>query len=197
MTENIPPIPPAPQSYPSHALSGVIPGNEPPYGPPQPYTQPPPAPYGQQPYGQPQYAPYPPQQYPPTAPWQQTGPSKAKSSGFRVASGIIGIVLGTWLFIPSIAGFNNGSSTAFMAFLILLAALGNITAGILLLVSQRNRTKGAPATSLSTAGFALLLGFIGLVVEYYGAALFVTSLILAAPILIVMGIGLSREKRGA
>jgi hypothetical protein len=195
LTENNPPIPPAPQpgGYPSHAPSGVIPGNEPPYGPPQPYNQSSPAPYGQQPYAQPQYTPYPPQQY--AAPqWQPT--QKSKSSGFRVASGIIGIVLGTWLLVPSIAGFASGSSTAFMAFLILVAALGNITAGIVLLANQRGRTRGAPITSLSLAGFALLLGFIGLWVEYFGAALLVSTLLLAAPVLIVMGIGLSREKRG-
>jgi hypothetical protein len=83
-----------------------------------------------------------------------------------------------------------------MAFLILLAGLGNITAGILLLANQRSRTKGPTVTSLSTAGFALLLGFIGLAVEYYGGALFVTALLLSAPVLIIMGIGLSREKRG-
>lgn len=196
MTENIPPIPPAPQydaprGYPSHGPDGPIPGNAPPYGPPQPYTQAPPTPYGQQPYAPPQYAPY-----PPAAQWAPAGPLKPRSSGFRVAAGIVGIVLGTWLFIPSIAGFSEGSA-AFMAFLILVAALGNITAGIVLLANQRGRSQGSPITSLSFAGFALLLGFIGLVVEYYGAALLVTTLLLASPVLIVMGIGLSREKRGA
>jgi hypothetical protein len=130
-------------------------------------------------------------------PWVRAKQPRAKSSGFRVAAGIIGIVLGVWLLVPSIAGFQNTGGVVFMAFLILLAALANITAGILLLVNQRSRTNGAPATSLSAAGSALLLGFIGVAVEYYGAALFVTSLLLAAPVLILLGIGLSREKRGA
>lgn len=200
MTENIPPIPPAPQAdaprgYPSHGHGGPIPGNEPPYGPPQPYTQAPPAPYFQQPYAPPQYAPYPQQQYPPAAQWAPAGPLKPKSSGFRVAAGIVGIVLGTWLLMPSIAGFSDGSA-AFMAFLILVAALGNVTAGIVLLANQRGRSQGSPITSLSFAGFALLLGFIGLAVDYYGAALLVTTLILAAPVLIVMGLGLAKERRG-
>jgi hypothetical protein len=197
LTENIPPVPPAPPhphanwpqpgqgSYPSHGPDGPIPGNEPPYGPPQPYTPPG---YGQQPY--------PPQQY--TVPqWQLAAPAKAKSSGYRVAAGIVEIVLGTWLLIPSIAGFSNGSSTAFMAFLVLVAALGNIAAGIVLLANQRGRGQGSPITSLSFAGFALFLGLIGLAVTYFGAALFVSALLLATPVLIVMGIGLSREKRGA
>jgi hypothetical protein len=200
MTDSVPPVPPAPQydvpkSYPSHGPDGPIPGNEPPYGPPQPYTQVPPAPYGQQPYAQPQYAPYPSQQYPPAAQWAPAGPPKPKSSGFRVAAGIVGIVLGTWLFVPSIAGFGEGS-TAFMAFLILVAALGNLTAGIVLLANQRGRSQASPITCLSFAGFAVLLGFIGLAVEYYGGALLVTTLLLAAPILIILGIGLSRENRG-
>ncbi|MDR6416982.1 hypothetical protein [Pseudarthrobacter sulfonivorans] len=84
-----------------------------------------------------------------------------------------------------------------MALLILLAALGNITSGILLLANQRNRTRWAPVTSMSTAGFVLLLGFMGLMIDYYGGALLVISLLLAGPVLILLGIGLAREKRNA
>ena len=203
MTQNIPPVAPAPQpgqqlpSYPPHAPSGVFPGNEPPFGPPQPYAQPAPPAYGQQHYQHLQYAPYPPQQYAPAPQWATPGPPRPKSSGFRIAAGIVGIVLGTWLFIPSIAGFQNTGGVVFMAFLILVAALGNITAGIVLLANQRSRTRAAPVTSLSFASFALLLGWIGLAVTYFGPALFASSLLLSAPVLIVMGIGLSREQRGA
>ena len=207
MTENIPPVPPAPQS------SGGLSGNQPPYGRPQPYAQSAPPSYGQQP----QYAPYPPQQYahvstfgpphqyasvPPFGPPQPYihtrpfGQQGAKSSGYRVAAGIVSIVFGTLLLIPSIAGFRS-SSLAFIALLILLAALGNITSGILLLANQRSRTKWAPVTSISTAGFALLLGFIGLTIDYYGGTLLLISLLLAAPVLILLGIGLARERRTA
>lgn len=118
----------------------------------------------------------------------------AKSSGFRVAAGIVSIVFGTLLLLPAIAGARS-SGIAFMALLILLAALGNITSGILLLAHQRHRTKWAPVTSISTAGFALLLGFIGLTIDYYGGALLVISMLLAAPVLILLGIGLARENR--
>jgi hypothetical protein len=199
LSENVTPEPavPQPASYPSHAPSGAISGNEPPYGPPQPYAPPAPPAYGQQQYLQPQYAPYPPpQQYAPAMQWQP-GPPRMKSSGYRVASGIVGIVLGAWLIIPSIAGFQQTGGVIFMAFLILVAALGNITAGIVLLANQRNRTMGAPVTSLAFAGFAMLLGLLGLVVTYFGIALFVSCLLLATPVLIIMGIGLSRERVGA
>jgi hypothetical protein len=153
--------------------------------------------YGQQPYPQAtHYNPFQPQQYSPDGQWAPPGSPRPKSSGFRVASGIVEIVLGTWLLIPSIAGFQSGP-TAFMAFLILVAALGNITAGIVLLANQRGRTQGPPITSLTFAGFALLLGLIGLAVTYFGAALLVSAIALGAPVLIVMGIGLSREKHGA
>lgn len=205
MTENIPPIPPAPhphanwpqpgasEGYPSHGPDGPIPGNEPPYGPPQPYTPAPQPPYGQHPYPQPQLAPYPPQQYAP-APWA-AGP-KPKSSGYRVAAGIVGIVLGIWLLIPSISGFEE-SGEGLMSFVLLVAALGNVTAGIILLATQRSRYQGPPITSLSFAGLALLLGVIGLAVPYFGITLLFFTLLLAVPVLVVMGIGLSREKRGA
>jgi hypothetical protein len=192
MNDSIPPIPPAPQ----------YPGNQVPdgYGPP-PFAPHPPAgqPYpqrAQQPY--PYQAPYPQQQYgmyaTTAAGWD---PNRPKSSGFRVAAGIVGIVCGAWFLVPSIAGFSAGRSTAFMAFLILVAALGNITCGIVLLANHRGRSQGAPVTSLSFAGFALLLGLIGLAVAYFGPALFVSALLLATPVLIVMGIGLSRERRSA
>lgn len=203
MTQNIPPVPPAPQpgqqpyGHPADAPSGAIPGGAQYFRPPQPYAKPAHPAYGQQQYQHPQYFPYPPQQYMPATQWARLGPPRPESSGFRVAAGIVGIVLGTWLFIPSIAGFQNTGGVVFMAFLILVAALGNITAGIILLANQRSRTRAAAVTSLSFAGFALLLGLIGLAVSYFGAALFVSSLLLSVPILIVMGIGLSREQRGA
>ncbi|HET6268807.1 MAG TPA: hypothetical protein VFE00_01890 [Arthrobacter sp.] len=176
MKENVPPVPPAPQ-YPAQRPAG--------------YDQLAP-PYLQQT----QYAPYPPQ-FVPAGHRSPAGPPRPKSSGFRVASGIIGIVLGSWLLVPSIAGFESSGGVVFTAFLILLSALGNVTAGIVLLANQRGRLRGSPVTSLSFAGFALLVGLIGLAVPFYGPALFVSTLLLAAPVLIIMGLGLSREKRGA
>jgi hypothetical protein len=56
-------------------------------------------------------------------------------SGFRISPGIIGIVLGAILLMPAIAGFGEGN-VVFMAFLILAATLGNITAGIVLLTRR-------------------------------------------------------------
>lgn len=190
LTENVPPVPPAPE-HPHANWPQQGQGTYPSYGPPQPQNPP-----G---YGQhlPQYAPYPPQQYAPAGQWPQAGPPRPKSSGYRVAAGIVEIVLGVWLILPSIAGFGLGGGAAFMGFLALVAALGNIAAGIVLLAHQRNRTQGAPVTSLSFAGLALLLGLIGLSVPYIGGALFVFALVLATPVLIVMGLGLAKEKRTA
>ncbi|WP_427004745.1 hypothetical protein [Pseudarthrobacter sp. H2] len=191
MTENIPPVPKAPQ-YPAQPPAGY---DQPPqqYAPPASYQQPYPQQQQYAPFPPQQYAPYPPQQYVPQ--WAPAGPRLPKSSGFRVASGIVGIVLGAWLFIPSIAGFGHG--LAFLAFMVLIAALGNLVAGIVLLANQRGRLRGAPVTALSFAGFTLFLGLIALAVEYFGPALLVTTLPLATAVLVVMGIGLSREKRGA
>ncbi|MET4144233.1 hypothetical protein [Arthrobacter sp. UYCo732] len=196
MTENIPPVPPAPQppSYPVQGPFGPVQGNEPPYGPPQTYAQQAPPAFGQAPYGQPPYASYSPQQYAPQ--WQT--PAKPKMSGLRIAAGIICILLGVFLLLPSLAGLVAGPGDAkFLGFLVLLASLGNITSGILLLINQRNRSKWAPVTSLSTAGFALFLGFVGLMHDYYGVTLFIFSLLLAAPVLILLGIGLALDKKTA
>src|SRR4051794_7816290 len=109
MTENYPPVPPAPQQQPE----GFQPPSSQPFqGHQQPqYGQPTPSPYSQQPYPQPpvygqqphaqqsQYS-YSPQQY--ASQWSQPVAPRPKSSGFRIASGIVGIVLGFFLLIASV-----------------------------------------------------------------------------------------------
>lgn len=180
MNDSIPPVPPSPQH----------PGNPVPEG-----------------YAPPQYAPRPPAGYPsleqsplPNAVYTKAprglDPEGPGASGFRTAAGVVGIVCGVWFLVPSIAGFQNGGGDAFMAFLILVAALGNATAGIVLLVNRRQRGRRAPRASLGFAGFAMALGLIGTAVPYYGAALLVSAVALAAPVLIITGIGLAKEKRG-
>jgi hypothetical protein len=203
LTENYPPVPPAPrqpEGYPQQA-PGPVRANQPPQ-----YPQTAPAPYGQQPYpqqpsygqqpypqqpsyGQPQYAPYPPQQ--PTPQWAPAA-AKPTSSGFRVAAGIVGIVLGFILLLASGAGFGANSIAGL---LLLIAALGNITSGIVLLTMQRGKTRGAPITSISFAGFALLAALMA--VPFIGGAVLLFAVILATPVLVVMGMGLSREMRAA
>jgi hypothetical protein len=210
MTNDIPPIPPAPQHPGQPAPEGYgLPRDAPQPPVSQPYPQPVEQPYFQQP---PPYAAYP-QQPPPYAaypqlPQQRYGmyaksphgwdPNRPKSSGFRVAAGIVGIACGTWFLVPSFAGFQNEGEggVVFLAVLILVAALGSTTAGIVLLANQRQRGPAAPVTSLGFAGFTMLLGLVGLAVPYYGAALLLSAVALAGPILIVMGLGLAREKRG-
>lgn len=197
MTNDIPPIPPAPQHPGNPAPEGYGPPRyapQPPVG--QPYPQPVQQPYFQQP---PPYAAYPQQ---PQGMYAKSphgwDPNRPKSSGFRVAAGIVGIACGTWFLVPSFAGFQNEGEggVVFLAVLILVAALGSTTAGIILLANQRQRGPVAPVTSLGFAGLTMLLGLVGLAVPYYGAALLLSAVALAGPILIVMGLGLAREKRG-
>lgn len=177
MNDSIPPIPPAPP----HQNPGnrVPDGYAAPQYAPQPYPQQPRQPYGA-------YAKAP----------RVSDPNRSKSSGFRVAAGIVGIVCGVWFLVPSIAGSQNGGGDAFMAFFILAAALGNLAAGIVLLAKHRRRGQRAPMASLGFAGLAMVLGLVGMAIPYYGAALLVSAVALAAPVLVVMGIGLAKERRG-
>lgn len=195
MTDNYPPVPPAPQQPQGQPFTapGSFQGSQ----PSQAYTQAPPPGYGQQPYpqqhhnqqyGQPQYAPYPPQQYAPQ--WSQPVAPKPKSSGFRVAAGIIGIVLGFVLLLACGVGFR---ANAVAGLLLLIAALGNIASGIVLLAMQRGKTRGAPITAISFAGFALLAGLMA--IPFVGGAILFFTVLLATPLLVVMGLGLSREMK--
>ncbi|HEX9089037.1 MAG TPA: hypothetical protein VF867_16085 [Arthrobacter sp.] len=160
LTENHPPVPPAPKQ-------------------PEPAAAAPPLPaYAQQPgpYGQ----------------WVPE-PVQAAPSGYRVAAGIIAIVLGCWLFMQF--GVGTARGLGFLAFLSLVAAGGNLASGIVLLAKQRGRLRGAPVTALCFAGFALLLGLVHAAVAG-GPVISLFSFLLAVPLLIVLGIGLSRERRG-
>lgn len=192
MTENISPIPPTPRqgpSHPSHAPSGPVQGNESAYGTPQQDNQPHPVANGQQlQYSHPQYG----QVSPQYSPQWHPAAREPKSSGFRVAAGIVGIVLGAVLLFGSMAGFG---SNAIAGLLLLVAALGNVTTGTVLLASQRGRTPGAPITSISFAGFALLAAL--LAVPFIGGAVLFFVVLLAAPVIILLGLGLAREKSGA
>lgn len=180
MNDSIPPIPPSPQ-HPGNPVPGG-------YAPPQ-YAPRPPAGYPYLEQSQLPYGVY-------TKDARGLDPKGPGASGFRTAAGVVGIVCGVWFLVPSIAGSQNGGADTFMAFLILAAALGNVTAGIVLLVNRRQRGRRAPRTSLGFAGFTMALGLVGTALPYYGAALLVSAIALAAPVLIIMGIGLAKEKRG-
>jgi hypothetical protein len=143
---------------------------------------------------------YPDKQQAPAGQWVPSGPPLPKSSGYRVASGIVAIVLGCWLFIASMASFasNYFSSglVTLMSLLFLVAALGNLTSGIVLLAKNRSRLRAAPVTVLTFAALPLLLGLAGFFGGYtYSILVVASSLIFSVPVFIVMGIGLSREKR--
>lgn len=199
LTENTPPVPPAPehpyanwpqpgqgQNYPSHG----------PYGPPQPYTPPG---YVQQP----QYA-YPPQQgqyqaqpYPQHygQPYGQQGwggPQKP-GNGMRTASGVLTIVMGAWTLLCAFSGFGGGKPG--LATFLFLTALAAVTAGILVLTLRRN--KGVQIFALTSSGLAALLALIGPLADYYGIVLPFTLLPLAATATIFSAISLSRENRRA
>ncbi|WP_454698319.1 hypothetical protein [Arthrobacter humicola] len=163
-----------PQGYPAQQSYGQR------YAGKQGYGQ---APAYQQPYlGQPAFgnAPY------PLPGYQRPGPTLAKSSGYRLASGIVGICMGVWLFFSFLIGVSLGQSAILI--LTLIGCFGSIASGIVLLVKQRDRGRGAPITMISVAAAALLLSFAS-----FGQ--FVFTFMFALPIFIVMGIGLAREGR--
>jgi peptidoglycan/LPS O-acetylase OafA/YrhL len=140
-----------------------------------------------------QYVPYPSaQQFTPAGPWVPAGPAEPRSSGYRVASGIVALVLGVWLFTQFLAG---ASVSGFAPFLVLMAAFGTIASAIVLLAKQRGRLRAAPALLLGWTSFALLVCFIVAIGFGVHRGTLIAPL-LAAPVLTVMGIGLSRENRG-
>lgn len=123
---------------------------------------------------------------------QPHAPQSPGSSGYRVASSIVAIVLGAWLFLQFLAGT---SVPGFAPFLFLIAAAGTLASAITLLVKQHGRRPEAPALLLGWTLFAFLACFIVALGFGVYPGTFVAPL-LAVSVLIVTGIGLSREKRG-
>jgi hypothetical protein len=106
-----------------------------------------------------QYVPYPSaQQFAPAGQWVPARPAEPRSSGYRVASSIVAIVLGVWLFLQFLIGVSVGAG--FATVLVLMAAFGTLASGIVLLAKQRGRLREAPALLLGWTLFALLVSFI-------------------------------------
>lgn len=131
--------------------------------------------------------PYAPNPYPGHAFAQSQNPPVERSSGYRLSAGIVGIVLGAWLFLSFLIGvsFQQGA----VLLMTLVSCFGAIAAGIVLLVQQRRRGRAAPIVMICVAGVALLFSF-----GSFGQFFF--TFLLTTPIFIVMGIGLAREARG-
>jgi hypothetical protein len=156
------------------------------------------------PSGQYQGQPYPPQGYgyPPVPYGPPNGygyhPHRAPSSGLRVAAGILGIVMGLFEFIAvgtasRLAALYPGMGL--VASLSLLAALGCITTGIILLAKHRGRKKTVPVLLLVFCGLATLTAFAPIVVAGLDAATILFTLGLALPTIILLSKALSRESR--
>jgi hypothetical protein len=176
---SLPPVPPAHLGQPAPFSGQAVPlgANQFQQGYPQhqpvqggyqqqsPYSH---NPYSMQPYGHP-------------------GSVLPKSSGYRVSAGIVGIVLGVWLFLSFLVGVSLHQQAVLL--LTLFSCFGAIAAGIVVLVKHRGRGRAAPIVLICVAGVALLFSF-------GSFAQFLFTFMLSTPIFIVMGIGLAREARG-
>lgn len=199
MTEKIPPASQLPGdcpqpgrgSHPSDGFNGPVPGNAPPNGPPQFYAPPGsehPYPHQQNPYphpGQPYFN----QLYSQPA-W---GAPRAPRSGVRTASGILTIILGTYLLMYAVVGVGGGKSG--MALLLFLLALACLSTGILVLTLRLS--KSVQVFALACSGVAALFALIAPAAGYYGIVLPATLLPLAVGGCILSSISLSPDNRSA
>lgn len=141
------------------------------------------------------------QQYAPAGYWVPGGPPRPKSSGFRVAAGIIAIVQGCALMLPAFLASQYSIEASYPAAIVaalfsLTAAIGNLTCGIVLLAKHRSRRRGAPIAVLFFAAFTLLIGLCSILFGMLYAFLLILPAIFSIPTIIVMGIGLAKEKPG-
>lgn len=121
---------------------------------------------------------------------------EAKASGRQKAAAIMAIILGVLLLVPALVMLED-SDLGFMAFLIFLAALGNITVGILMLVKLGAQTGWAPVTLIIATASVVMLGIVGPMLGLFNLALLMLSLPLTVPIGILLGLELAKQKRRA
>lgn len=155
--------------------------------------------YVKQPYHAPQQSPaWPYASHAPlqSAPAARPAVPELKASGRQKAAGIMAIILGVLLLLPALVMLED-SHLGLMAFLIFMAALGNITVGILMLVKLGAQTKWAPVTLIIATASVVMLGIIGPIFDLFNLALLMLSLPLVVPIGILLGLELAKQKRKA
>lgn len=158
---------------------------------PPPGSQGPAQPYPPQGYG------YPPGLYGPPNQGYSYHAHFAPSSGHRVAAGVLGIVLGLFEFIgvasnASLAGLFPG--LGFVAFLCLMAAIGCITNGIILLAKHRGRKNSVPILLLVFCSLAILTSFLPIAVASVDVLTLLITLGLGVPAIILLSKTLNRER---
>jgi hypothetical protein len=110
---------------------------------------------------------------------------KPPASGCRIAAGVLSILLGLYnllvvLVVATEPDLFSLGEFDFGALVLLASGLGSMFLGIVLLVLQRSRGKGAPITASAfiVAGFLLCLGLTG---TEMGLGLFVMQLLFTVP----------------
>lgn len=119
---------------------------------------------------------------------------EVKASGRRKPAGIMAIILGALLLLPALVMLED-ADLGLMASLLFLAALGNMTIGVLVLVKLGGQSNWAPVALMIAAASVVILGIIGPIFGLFNLALLMISLPLVVPIGILAGLELAKEKR--
>lgn len=80
--------------------------------------------------------------------------------------------------------------------MLFVLAAGTMTAGIVLLAQHRRRGRKAPVSLLVLAALTVLAAMVLVVGEVQSQIVLIGSSLLAVTVLIVLGIGFLKEKRG-
>lgn len=115
------------------------------------------------------------------------------SSGYRVAAGIVAIVLSFVLSFDAAVSFSAGN--VLPALVISLASLGNLASGIVILVLHSQRAGNGPNIVLGMAIFGILAGLIGAVTPVVGVMLGMLIFGSAVVILWAISASVARDKQ--
>lgn len=143
---------------------------------------------------------YQPPQYVPAGQVYILRPQKGPVSGLRVAAGIVAIALGLleyveFTYAEIIGRVAELGGYTFLACVFLAAALGNVTCGIILLAKSRTRGRAVPIVLTVFTVLTIPLGVADWAYIGYNPVVLLVTCTLAVPVLILLGLALTKEKR--
>lgn len=122
----------------------------------------------------------------------QAGPL-AQSSTHRITAGIVAILLSCVLGADAL--IQLAASSPLVALVLALASLGNLGAGIMILVLHTQRLGVAPTLSLVMAIVGIAAGLLGVGTPFYGPSLAVVAFVLSILVVHFTSAGILKDKQ--
>lgn len=119
--------------------------------------------------------------------------SPAQSSTYRITAGIVAILLSCVLGIDAL--IQLAANSPIVALVLALASLGNLGAGIMILVLHTQRLGAGPTLNLVMAVVGIAAGLLGAGAPIYGPSLAVVAFALSILVVHFTSVGIVKDRQ--